>query len=66
MTKHSKISLYKTQDISAAAVPVVSQATTTHPSLSGTTTTWTVTTGGNFNAAANWSNGVPRPRGSMP
>jgi hypothetical protein len=62
MTKATKISPYGTQDATPMSVPIalpVAPILSPRPSLSGTTTSWTITTGGNFNTAANWSNGVP-------
>ena len=59
MTKTTKLSPYATQDAAPFAMPIIAPVIVPHPSLNGTTTTWTITTGGNFNTAANWSNGVP-------
>jgi hypothetical protein len=58
-TKHILSSTSDTATIAMQAAPFAAPAKTVQPSLSGTSTTWTSTAGGNFNTAANWSNGVP-------
>ena len=62
MTSSTKHVQSTNQDLTAFYVPIatpVAPVISPRPSLSGTSTTWTSTTGGNFNTPANWSNGVP-------